>query len=420
MDIPLLLAMVGLLMLSGYFSASETAFSTMNRTKVKTLAQEKNKNAKIALKLSENYGKLITTILVGNNIVNIALSSIATLFFLELIQNNESLATFTSTAVITVAVLIFGEISPKTLAKESPEKFALFSAPIMNVLFMVLTPVNFIFNAWNKMLLKVFKVKNETTVTEDDLLSIVDEAETVGGIDEEESKIIRSAIEFNDLDVHDVLTPRVDVVAVDVNDSVEDIHNAFRKSGFSRLPVYKDTIDNVLGVINQKDFYEHVILNHRKLKAIIAPAKMVTPFMKISDLMKLLQRSKSHMAIVIDEYGGTQGIVTLEDIIEELVGEIWDEHDEVTEEIVPIDDTHYEISGALSTQKLLSMLDVEEDDDEDLPNTVAGLVMKENESIPTENEQITYKNLIFTVLKTENSRIERLHVEILPAKTEEE
>lgn len=420
MDIPLLLAMAGLLALSGYFSASETAFSTMNRNKIKTLAQEKNKSAKIALKLSENYGKLITTILVGNNIVNIALSSIATLFFLELIQNNESLATFTSTAVITVAVLIFGEISPKTLAKESPEKFALFSAPIMNVLFTLLTPVNFIFNAWNRMLLKVFKVKNETTVTEDDLLSIVDEAETVGGIDEEESKIIRSAIEFNDLDVHDVLTPRVDVVAVDVNDSVEDIHNAFRKSGFSRLPVYKDTIDNVLGVINQKDFYEHVMLNHRKLKAIIAPAKMVTPFMKISDLMKLLQRSKSHMAIVIDEYGGTQGIVTLEDIIEELVGEIWDEHDEVTEEIVPIDDTHYEISGALSTQKLLSLLDVEVDDDEDLPNTVAGLVMKENESIPTENEQINYKNLIFTVLKTENSRIERLRVEILPVKTEEE
>ena len=420
MDIPLLLAMVGLLALSGYFSASETAFSTMNRNKIKTLAQEKNKSAKIALKLTENYGKLITTILVGNNIVNIALSSIATLFFLELIQNNESLATFTSTAVITVAVLIFGEISPKTLAKESPEKLALFSAPIMNVLFMVLTPVNFIFNAWNKMILKVFKVKNETTVTEDDLLSIVDEAETVGGIDEEESKIIRSAIEFNDLDVHDVLTPRVDVVAVDVNDSIEDIHNAFRKSGFSRLPVYKDTIDNVLGVINQKDFYEHVMLNHRKLKAIIAPAKMVTPFMKISDLMKLLQRSKSHMAIVIDEYGGTQGIVTLEDIIEELVGEIWDEHDEVTEEIVPIDDTHYEISGALSTQKLLSLLDVEVDDDEDLPNTVAGLVMKENESIPTENEQINYKNLIFTVLKTENSRIERLRVEILPVETEEE
>ena len=420
MDIPLLLAIVGLLALSGYFSASETAFSTMNRNKIKTLAQEKNKSAKIALKLTENYGKLITTILVGNNIVNIALSSIATLFFLELIQNNESLATFTSTAVITVAVLIFGEISPKTLAKESPEKFALFSAPIMNVLFTVLTPVNFIFNAWNKMILKVFKVKNETTVTEDDLLSIVDEAETVGGIDEEESKIIRSAIEFNDLDVHDVLTPRVDVVAVDVNDSIEDIHNAFRKSGFSRLPVYKDTIDNVLGVINQKDFYEHVMLNHRKLKAIIAPAKMVTPFMKISDLMKLLQRSKSHMAIVIDEYGGTQGIVTLEDIIEELVGEIWDEHDEVTEEIVPIDDTHYEISGALSTQKLLSLLDVEVDDDEDLPNTVAGLVMKENESIPTENEQINYKNLIFTVLKTENSRIERLRVEILPVETEEE
>lgn len=420
MDIPLLLAMVGLLVLSGYFSASETAFSTMNRTRMKTLAQEKNKKAKLALKLSDNYGKLISTILVGNNIVNISLSSIATVFFLDLIKNNESLATFTSTAVITIAVLIFGEVSPKTLAKESPEKFAMFSAPFMHALSVVLTPINFLFNSWNKLLLKIFKVKSETTVTEDDLLTIVDEAETVGGIDEEESKIIRSAIEFNDLDVHDVLTPRVDVVAVSIDDSIDEIHKAFRNSGFSRLPVYKDTIDNILGVINQKDFYEHVMLNHRKLKSIISPAKMVSPFMKISDLMKLLQRCKSHMAIVIDEYGGTQGIVTLEDIIEELVGEIWDEHDEVTEEVVPIDDSHYEISGALSTQKLFSLLDVDEDDEEDVPNTVAGLVMKEYESIPLENEQITYKNLIFTVLKTDNSRIERLSVEILPIKEKDD
>ena len=418
MDIPLLLAMAGLLVLSGYFSASETAFSTMNRTKIKTLAQEKNKSAKIAVRLTENYGKLISTILVGNNIVNISLSSIGTIFFLNMISN-ESLATFTSTAVVTVAVLIFGEISPKTLAKESPEKFALFSAPIMNIIYTVFTPVNFLFNAWNKMLLKVFKVKNETTVTEDDLLTIVDEAETVGGIDEEESKIIRSAIEFNDLDVHDVLTPRVDVVAVSVDASVEEIHSAFRKSGFSRIPVYKDTIDNILGVINQKDFYEHVMLNHRKVKTIIAPAKMVTPFMKISDLMKLLQRCKSHMAIVIDEYGGTQGIVTLEDIIEELVGEIWDEHDEVTEEVVPISENTYEISGALSTQKLFSLLDVAADDDEDIPSTVAGLLMKESESIPAEEDRIVYQNLIFRVLKTENSRIERVEVVIEP-KTDED
>jgi CBS domain containing-hemolysin-like protein len=420
MDIPLLLAMVGLLALSGFFSASETAFSTMNRTRIKTLAQEKNKKAKLALKLSEDYGKLISTILVGNNIVNISLSSIATVFFLDLITGNESLATFTSTAVITVAVLIFGEISPKTLAKESPEKFAMFSAPFMNLLSIILTPVNFIFNNWNKLLLKVFKIKGEATVTEDDLLTIVDEAETVGGIDEEESKIIRSAIEFNDLDVHDVLTPRVDVVAVSIDDSIDEIRNAFRKSGFSRLPVYKDTIDNVLGVINQKDFYEHVMLNHRKLKTIIAPAKMVTPFMKISDLMKLLQRCKSHMAIVIDEYGGTLGIVTLEDIIEELVGEIWDEHDEVTEEIVPLEENVYEVSGALSTQKLFGLLDVEPEEEDDLPNTVAGLVMRENESIPTENEKISYQSLLFTVLKTENSRIERLKVEILTKEENEE
>ncbi len=417
MDIPLLLAMIGLIALSGFFSASETAFSTANRTRLKALAADKNKRAKTVLSLTEDYSKLISTILVGNNIVNISLTAISTLFFIDLIENN-SAATALSTAVTTVAVLIFGEVSPKTLAKESPEKFAMFSCGVMKILCTVLTPINFLFNTWNRLLLKIFRIKKNESLTEDDLLSFVNEAETVGGIDESEGQIIRSAIEFTDLDVQDVLTPRVDVIAVELTDSKEDICKTFRESGFSRLPVYKGTIDNILGIINQKDFYEHVMLGSRRVKSIITPTKMVTPFMKISDLMKILQRCKSHMAIVLDEYGGTLGIVTLEDIIEELVGEIWDEHDEVTEEIVPLSENEYRVSGAVSTAKLFSLLDVD-DEDEDLPTTMAGLVMRETEAIPQIGEEIQYNGLRIAVEKIENSRIETLLVTKIPDADEE-
>lgn len=419
MDLPLLLAMVILLALSSFFSASETAFNTASRTRLKTMAQDHNKRAKLVLKLTDQYSKLISTILVGNNIVNISLSSIATLFFIDLLKGNESVATAVSTAVITVAVLIFGEVSPKTIAKESPEKFAMFAAGVMNVLMIVLTPINFLFDCWNKMLLKLFRIKGEQTVTEEDLITIVDEAETGGEIDKDESQMIRSAIEFNELDVQDVLTPRVDVVAVDIGDTVEEIHDSFRKSGYSRLPVYKGTIDNILGVINQKDFYEKVIIGKKKTKFVVSPVKFVTPFSKISDVMKILQKSKSHMAVVVDEYGGTQGIITLEDIIEELVGEIWDEHDEINEELTELEENQYKVAGSYSTAKLFALLDVEEDPDEELPATVAGLVMKMKESIPQVGEEIQYKELTIRVLELDASRIEQLLVIYEPPAEEE-
>ena len=422
MDVPLLIAMVILIALSGFFSASETAFSTANRMKLKTLAQEKNKRAKLVLALTDNYPKLISTILVGNNIVNITLSSIATLFFIDLIDNS-SAATAVSTAVITVVVLVFGEVSPKTLAKESPEKFAMFAAGFMKVMTVLLTPVNFLFDRWNKLLLRLFRIERDAQVTEEDLLNIVNEAQSGGGIGKDESTIIRSAIEFNDLDVQDVLTPRVDVVAASITDGKDEVFRLFRESGFSRLPVYKGTVDNILGVINQKDFYEQVMLGKRKLRSIIAPAKMVTPYMKISDLMKVLQRCKTHMAVVIDEYGGTLGIVTLEDILEELVGEIWDEHDEVTEDVVRIDENTYRVNGGVSLFRLFSMLGVDEDDedeDDDQPSTVAGLIMREAESIPEKGEEISYKNLRFKIEEADEAHVETVLVTLLPEKEEEE
>ena len=409
MDIPLLLAMIVLLCFSGFFSASETAFNSANRVRLKSLAQDKNKQAKKVLKLLDNYPRFLSTVLVGNNIVNITLSSVATLFFIDLIKNS-SVATVVSTVVTTVVVLIFGEVTPKTLAKETPEKFAMFSVGFLSGIQVIFTPVNFLFDCWNNMLLKLFKVKSNNTFTEDDLLNIVDEAENVGGIGENEGQIIRSAIEFTDLDVQDVLTPRVDVIAVDLNETKEDIFNAFRSSGFSRLPIYKGTIDNILGIINQKDFYEQVMLGNKTVRGIVKPVKMVTPFMKISDLMKILQSCKSHMAVVLDEYGGTLGIVTLEDILEELVGEIWDERDVVNEEIVQLSENEYRVSGTMATVKLFSLLNVDEEDDEEIPATLAGLVMRETESIPEEGQLIHYKNLDVTVEKIENSRIETLLV----------
>lgn len=421
MNVPLLSAMVVLVLFSGFFSASETAFSTANRTKLKTLAGDRNARARKVLKLIDSYPRLLSTILVLNNLVNITLSAIATLFFIELIENT-SVATVVSTAVTTVAVLIFGEVSPKTLAKEMPERFAMFSCGIMNALCFLLTPVNFVFERWNKLLLKIFRIKKDETVTEEDLITIVTEAENVGGIDEDEGQIIRSAIEFNDLSVEDILTPRVDVVAVSINDTPDKIRRAFRSSGFSRLPVYKGTVDNVIGVINQKDFYENVLLEHKKLATIITSPKMVTPYMKISDLMKLLQSSKSHMAIVLDEYSGMLGVITLEDILEELVGDIWDEHDKVSEEITELSENCYKIDGTLSSVKLLSLSDtvLTEEEEEELPATAAGIVMREKESIPEIGEKIVYKNLLFEILDADSAHIETLKVTVLPENEEQE
>ena len=413
MNVPLLSAMVVLVLFSGFFSASETAFSTANRTKLKTLAGDRNARARKVLKLIDSYPRLLSTILVLNNLVNITLSAIATLFFIELIENT-SVATVVSTAVTTVAVLIFGEVSPKTLAKEMPERFAMFSCGIMNALCFLLTPVNFVFERWNRLLLKIFRIKKDETVTEEDLAMRL--------ANEMDQEIIRSAIEFNDLSVEDILTPRVDVVAVSINDTPDKIRRAFRSSGFSRLPVYKGTVDNVIGVINQKDFYENVLLEHKKLATIITSPKMVTPYMKISDLMKLLQSSKSHMAIVLDEYSGMLGVITLEDILEELVGDIWDEHDKVSEEITELSENCYKIDGTLSSVKLLSLSDtvLTEEEEEELPATAAGIVMREKESIPEIGEKIVYKNLLFEILDADSAHIETLKVTVLPENEEQE
>lgn len=400
-----------LILMSAYFSATETAFSSLSRIRMKNLANSGSKKAENTLDLAEDYDTVLSTILIGNNIVNILSTSLATVFFTNIFGNN---GVTISTAVMTILVLIFGEISPKSLAKEAPESFAIFSTPILRFFVMILRPLNYIFGLWKSLLSKFVKISRDEKFTEDELLTIIDEAQNEGGINEQEGELIRSAIEFNDLDVRDVLTPRVDVVAVDIEFDDDHIDTLFTESGYSRLPVYKDNIDNIIGVLHEKNFNIYLRKGAKEsLVNILKPVIFVTPTMKISRLLKLLQQYKTHMAIITDEYGGTVGVVTLEDILEELVGEIWDEHDEIVEEFVKLGENEYRISCSANIDKMFDLFGIDEDYD---ANTVSGFVIQELGKIPEEGDHFIYENLSITVTKTDSRRVLEIHVKVLPSK----
>lgn len=393
-----IIAIVVLVLFSAFFSATETAFSALNRIRIKSLAEGGSKKAQLVKKLSDDYDKLLSTILVGNNLVNIAATSISTLLFVKLFQKNGATI---STVVITVLVLIFGEISPKSLAKESPEKFAMFAAPFLRVLVFLLTPVNFVFTQWKRLLKKLFKTGGDRGMTEEELLTMVDEAEQDGAIEEGDRQLINSVMEFNDSVASEILTPRVDISAVRTDSSQEDISAMFVDTGYSRLPVYEGSIDSIIGVIHLRDFFDLVINNKRQLSDIIQSPVFIAPNTKISDLLALLQRAKSHMAVVTDEYGGTMGIITMEDILEELVGEIWDEHDEIIEEFVCIEDGVYKIVCSADLDKLIEYFDLTGEFDS---STVSGWIMEQLGKIPEENDTFEYDGLAVTVLKTDHHR----------------
>lgn len=393
------------LVMSAYFSATETAFSTLNQIRVKNMAEKGNKRAALVLKIVNDFDTMLSTILIGNNLVNILLSSVATVVFLRLL--GEQTGTSVSTAFCTVIVLIFGEISPKSIAKESPESFALFSAPILRVFMVILKPFNLLFSLWKRLLSRIFVSQEDHGITDEELLTIVEEAEQEGGIDEEEGTLIRSAIEFMDLETVDIYTPRVDIIGVPDDVSNEELEKVFMETGYSRLPVYKEDMDHIVGIINQKDFHNNIRKNQRPLKDYIRPVLFITPSMKIGSLLKDLQESKTHMAIIIDEFGGTAGLVTIEDIVEELVGDIWDEHDEVVQEIQQISEDEYEVTGGASLDKIFEKLDVEESLDF---NTISGWIMNVLEGIPREGESFVENGLEVTVLKMQGHRIQTVRV----------
>lgn len=400
-----LIIIVICIVMSAYFSATETAFSSLNRIRIKNLAEKGNQRAALVMRLSERYDSLLSTILIGNNIVNIATASVATLLFVRMLgeENGPSV----STAVTTVVVLIFGEISPKSIAKESPEKFAMLSAPILHVFMILLTPFNFLFGLWKKLLSRIFRSEEDAAITEDELLTIVDEVELAGGIDEQEGTLIRSAIEFSELEARDVLTPRVDLTAVPADACKENIAAVFTETGFSRIPVYEGDIDHIIGVLYLKDFYNYVYHTDREVSSIIRPALYIAEGKLIGNLLKELQKQKSHIAVVVDEFGGTVGIVTMEDILEELVGEIWDEHDEVVEEIHCISECDYEVLGSANVQKLFEQMDIQEEMD---VVTVSGWVIEELGHVPEKDESFDWKILHVSVLEMDGRRVKRVRI----------
>lgn len=416
-NLTIMLSIVVLVCLSAFFSATETAYSSLNKMRLKSIANKGGKNAALALKHSENFDKILSTILIGNNIVNIMSASLATVVFVSFFgQKGVTL----STVFMTVIVLIFGEISPKSIAKESPERFAVAVAPTLSVFMFLLSPLNWLFGLWKKLLSQVIKAEKRPSITEEELITIVEEAENDGGIDENESELIRSAIEFNDLDVEEILTPRVDVVGIEQRDTFETIKDTFSTTGYSRLPVYDDTIDRIIGVIHEKDFYALINSGKNNLDFIISPAVCVTAQMKISTLLRKLQQTKSHMAVVVDEYGGTLGIVTLEDIIEELVGEIWDEHDEVIEYFTQKGEDEYAISCNADLSELFERFDVDGDASAYETVSVSGWVIHELGGIPEVGDSFTYKNLHITVTKTDYRRVLEVAVRVLPKEEQPE
>lgn len=407
-------AMVFCIVMSAYFSATETAFSSLNKTRLKALMEKGNKRAKLAYQLSEQYDKMISTILVGNNIVNIALASIGTLLFVELYGD---IGATISTAVVTVAVLIFGEITPKSIAKDSPEQFAMFSAPLLSVLMWVLTPVNFLFSMWKKLVAKMFKVNPDNKMSQEELLLLVDEVQQEGSIDEDEGELLRNAIEFGDLEAQDILTHRVDLEAVSIEASKDEIAQRFTETRFSRLLVYEESIDNIVGVIHQKDFYIGSGVTEKDVRDVMTPPIFIHQSEKINDLLQTLQSTKAHIAIVIDEYGGTLGIVTMEDILEELVGEIWDEHDEVEEDFRELAENTYLVDCTVQLDDFSDRFDIKTESDS---VSLGGWVMEQLGKIPAKGDTFEYENLIVTVADVDAHRVAFVNVVITPKEENEE
>ena len=413
----LLISLVLLVICSGFFSATETAYSCANHIKLKTLFTGGNKIAGKVLKLTEEkFDKLITTILVGNNIVNLSAATISTLFFAKILANIKYIdSSFVSTAAITIAILIFGEITPKFLAKTFPERLAILFYPIITFFIIILTPLTFIFRGINFLISVIFKKSDKDVITEDEIITIVEEAEEDGTLKQEESKLIRSVIEFDDLEVENILTPRVNIVAIEKDMPNDEIQAIFQKSGYSRLPVYKDNIDSIIGTIHQSDFYNMIFNKNQTLKDITKEAIFTTSHTKISKLLKQLQKLKIHMAIVLDEYGGTLGIVTMEDILEELVGEIWDEHDKVVEFINQVNENTYIINGNAPLELAFETLNLLDKRDDFEANTVSGWVLEKLGEIPPSGKTFEYESFKITVLKTTNLKVNQIKIEALTA-----
>ena len=402
------------LALSAYCSATETAFSSANTTRLRTLAEKGSGNAALALKLLEQYDRLLSTILIGNNIVNIATASIGTVLFVR--HYGDAGATI-STVVVTVVVLIFGEISPKSIAKDCAEKCAMLSAPILRVLIWVLMPLNLLFSLWKKLLAKVFRLNTDSKMSQEELLMLVDEVQQDGSIDRDEGELLKNAIGFSEQEAQDILIHRVDLAALPVTASKEEVAALFTQTKYSRLLIYQDSIDHILGTVHQKDFYVGCGVTDQSLSDIISPPVFALENEPIRALLKKLQQAKTHVAVVVDEYGGVAGIVTMEDLLESIVGNIQDEFDHEEEEVRQTGENSFEVDGSIDMDELEDLLHThfpEGDFD-----TLAGFILDELGRVPGEDEhpEVVFRDFTFTVLQVEDRRIERVRIVRCPVET---
>ena len=414
--VAMLAALVALVALSAYFSATETAFTSLNRIRLKTRADDGDKRAARTLALAADFDRLLSTLLIGNNIVNNVATTIGAVLFIQLIGPGKGPTV--SATVLTIVILIFGEVTPKSLAKERPEAWAIVATPLLRVMAVLLTPVNFLFTQWKKLLRVLLRHQDDDGITEEELMGMVDQAETEGSLDQHESDLIRNAIEFNDMEVSEILTPRVDLEALADTATMEEAAAMYADSGFSRLPIYHDSIDNIIGVLHEKDFYAAYCRGVKRLSELKSSVLYTTETARISDLLRQLQQNKVHMAVVVDEYGGTQGIVTMEDIMEELVGEIWDEHDEVIEEFRKQSDGSYLVACSADLDDLYDLFDMKPGQEYDA-SSVSGWVMEEIGRVPDVGDRFQADGLEVCVTRVEHRRVMEIRVRPLPPEREE-
>ncbi len=422
MNLPLTIAIIVLVLLSGFFSGTETAFSCANKIKLKTYVTQGRKNAKAVYNFADDkYDKLVTAILIGNNIVNLTASALGTVLFAQILIHKPDLAPTVSTIVLTIVVLLFGEITPKYLASVYPEKMCFLFYPLMQLFYWLIFPLSVIFDWYKQGLAKIFKLKKDETVTDEEILSLVEEAEESGTLREDESELVRSALEFDDLKVEDILVPRVDVKAVGEDWTMEEIREVFEGTGYSRLPVYKETIDNVIGLVHERDFFSGYIKGEKEIGHLVQDIVFTTEHTRISSLLKQLQKQKIHMAAVSDEYGGLVGIVTLEDILEELVGEIWDEHDEENVRFGKISEGEYWVDGKCALEEFFELYEnVESAEEECESNTVGGWVTEMYGEIPPIGEILRYKQLEIKIVKATKQKVLKVRASLVEAVDEEE
>ena len=400
-----LLIIIACMIISAFFSASEMSFSSLNRVRVKSMADQGDSRAQLVLRMLDGYDDLLSTILVGNNVVNILCSSMATVLFIGLLGDAQGPGV--ATIVTTVVVLIFGEISPKSIAKESPEAFAMATAPVLHVLVKIFRPINWLFGLWKKLLSRIIRSGGEQSITEAELLTYIDEVEQGGAIDAQEGSLIRSAIGFTDLEVQDIFTPRIEIVSISTEMTSEEIEHVFLDSGYSRLPIHNGDIDQVNGILYQKDFYRYVLHGQQTLETVIRPALFASKHKKIGELLKELQREKQHIAVVIDEFGCTAGLVTMEDILEEIVGDIWDEYDTVSDDIQTLEDGSYQVTGTCHVEELFEFLGRKREFD---VITVNGWLMELLGKIPAAGDSIRTEGLLVTVTRSNGRRAELVHI----------